>query len=261
MLTVKTDGLCEKQTMRDAETERYIEWIRSELKRTGKTQSALAKHLNIAHPQITQLLKGNRRLKVDEVPAIADFLGVPPPELARVPEGAEFPPDPDFDDTLHDHTSTAERELSDVIPEVDAKAGAGQGQMADDRTVTVGAGGIVTSHRVVAEWSIPDSFIRHGLGAQPRKTWILEVIGDSMQPTLNPGDRVIYDIGDQVVNPDGIFVIDEGYGPMVKRLHRVRGANPLTFDILSDNPSQPSYQLKATEFRVIGRVCGRVSRM
>jgi SOS-response transcriptional repressor LexA len=77
--------------MRDAETERYLEWIRSGLKQTGKTQKALASHLNLAHPQITQLLKGKRRLKVDEVPRIADFLGIDPPkddatdEIIRVP--------------------------------------------------------------------------------------------------------------------------------------------------------------------------------
>lgn len=77
--------------MKNAEAQRYIEWIKSALKSTGKTQSGLAAHLNLAHPQITQLLKGNRRLKVDEVPRIAEYLGVEPPkddasdEIIRVP--------------------------------------------------------------------------------------------------------------------------------------------------------------------------------
>lgn len=69
---------CENRTMAD----QYIEWIRDGLKKSGKTQSALAAHLGIAHPQITQLLKGKRGLKVRELPLIADFLGVPPPEPA-----------------------------------------------------------------------------------------------------------------------------------------------------------------------------------
>jgi SOS-response transcriptional repressor LexA len=77
--------------MKNAETQRYIEWIESALKSTGKTRIGLAKHLNLAHPQITMLLQGKRRLKVDEVPKIADYLGVDPPkddagdEIVRVP--------------------------------------------------------------------------------------------------------------------------------------------------------------------------------
>jgi SOS-response transcriptional repressor LexA len=77
--------------MKNAEADRYIEWIRSGLKSTGKTQLGLASHLNLAHPQITQLLKGKRRLKVDEVPRIAEYLGIAPPtddasdEIIRVP--------------------------------------------------------------------------------------------------------------------------------------------------------------------------------
>ena len=55
-------------------TEQLIYWIKSGLKRTGKTQSGLADHLGLAHPQITQLLKGSRAVKVNEIPKIAEFL-------------------------------------------------------------------------------------------------------------------------------------------------------------------------------------------
>ncbi|WLS01712.1 LexA family protein [Shinella oryzae] len=60
--------------MRDEMTKTYLEWIRANLKKPGKTQVGLAGHLGIAHPQITQLLKGNRKLKVDELPKIAEYL-------------------------------------------------------------------------------------------------------------------------------------------------------------------------------------------
>lgn len=64
----------------DEETKKYVDWIKANLdKKTGKTQLALARHLNLAHPQITRLLQGKRRLKVDEVPKVAEFLGVEPP--------------------------------------------------------------------------------------------------------------------------------------------------------------------------------------
>ena len=55
-------------------TEQLIFWIKSGLKRTGKTQSGLAEHLGLAHPQITQILKGSRAVKVNELPKIAEFI-------------------------------------------------------------------------------------------------------------------------------------------------------------------------------------------
>lgn len=79
MLTASNSPMCENQTMADKETQRFIEWIKTGLEKPGKTQKALAAHLNLAHPQITMLLKGERGLKVGEVPLIAVYLGTPPP--------------------------------------------------------------------------------------------------------------------------------------------------------------------------------------
>lgn len=45
----------------------------------SKTQVGLAEHMNLSHPQITQLLKGKRQLKVSEIPVIAEYLDIPPP--------------------------------------------------------------------------------------------------------------------------------------------------------------------------------------
>lgn len=63
----------------DQITKIFVDWIREGLKQKGKTQSGLAAHLHIAHPQITQLLHGNRGLKVNEVPRIAEYLDIPSP--------------------------------------------------------------------------------------------------------------------------------------------------------------------------------------
>ncbi|WP_047629794.1 S24 family peptidase [Rhizobium sp. WW_1] len=72
--------------MADEFTNQYLDWIREGLAQPGKTQIGLARHLGIAHPQITQLLKGNRNLKVHEIPKIAEYLDRPLPgaELKQV---------------------------------------------------------------------------------------------------------------------------------------------------------------------------------
>lgn len=70
--------------MSDQATEFYLDWIREGLKQAGKTQVGLAAHMGIAHPQITQLLKGKRKLKVHEIPKIAEYLGSEPPTMSEL---------------------------------------------------------------------------------------------------------------------------------------------------------------------------------
>lgn len=90
---------------------------------------------------------------------------------------------------------------------------------------------------------------------------VLEVVGDSMSPTLETGDRVIIDTNHSRVTPDGIYVIDEGDGPMVKRLQLVRRSDPPEVRILSDNRNHEAYTLRLEDIRIIGRVSGRVTKM
>lgn len=84
--------LCEKHKMVDPEEfeKLFVEWIGASFdKKRGITQAGLAKHLNIAHPQITQLLNGKRSLKIREVPKIAEYFGKEPPFIAPLDEDFE----------------------------------------------------------------------------------------------------------------------------------------------------------------------------
>ena len=58
-----------------------VDWIRSGLKRTGKTRSGLAKALGRSPSAVTDLLNGNRRLRADEIATVSDYLGIEPPRL------------------------------------------------------------------------------------------------------------------------------------------------------------------------------------
>lgn len=86
------DANVRKTNMRDDTLKTYIAWIRSGLDQPGKTQSGLAKHLGIAHPQISALMSGKRNLKVDEIPKIASYLGIDQPMLEARPAVAEMSP-------------------------------------------------------------------------------------------------------------------------------------------------------------------------
>lgn len=81
-----------KSFMRDETMKTYLDWISEGLKQKGKTQKGLANHLGLAHPQITQLMKGNRRLDVTELPRIAEYLELDLPAGEAVPyKGAMVP--------------------------------------------------------------------------------------------------------------------------------------------------------------------------
>lgn len=168
--------------------------------------------------------------------------------------------------SARDHTSTSSLEnykgdLPGAVPEVDARAGAGVGQVGDHEVVTLQRGESYVGHKVISEWVFPDPFLRHELRAQPRGIMVIEVIGDSMSPTLETGDRVIVDTSHARPSPDGIYVIDEGDGPMVKRIQVIRRSDPLEIRVISDNKNHETYTLRLDDVRIIGRVSGRVSRM
>ena len=161
-------------------------------------------------------------------------------------------------------TSSLENYLGKVpgaVPEVDAKAGAGNGNVGEYEVVTLRRGESFVGHRVVSEWVFPPTFLRHELRMQPGEILVLEVIGDSMSPTLESGDRVMVDTTYSRPTPDGIYVIEEGDGPMVKRLQLVRRTEPPEIRIISDNKNHESYTLCLEDIRIVGRVSGRVTRM
>lgn len=57
-------------------------WIRDALRRHGKTQAALSRHLGFAHPStVNFILTGKRRVQVPELALIAEFLGEDPPNF------------------------------------------------------------------------------------------------------------------------------------------------------------------------------------
>jgi phage repressor protein C with HTH and peptisase S24 domain len=186
---------------------------------------------------------------------LAKGKGPPPPSDS----GAADSPD-------HDYTALAvgqsyQPQLAGARPEIDVRAGAGEGAIGEHEALTLGNGGVVTGHRVLAEWYFPPAFLRGELKAVPDRTIVMEVQGDSMIPTLQPGERVIVDTGQAAFGPDAIYVIDDGDGePRVKRLRKVLATDRI--EIVSDNPTaQRNDIMPRDQLRIVGRVVGRISKL
>lgn len=146
--------------------------------------------------------------------------------------------------------------LPGASPEVDSRSGAGRGQTSGRMTKV----GYWAGERVIDEWVFPASFHRE-MRTQAGLVWIMPVVGNSMEPELFDGDRVLVDTTHIQPSPDAIYCIDEGAGPEVKQIQRIRGSDPPLVSIISINPSYPPADRPLADVRIVGRVCGRVSRM
>lgn len=90
---------------------------------------------------------------------------------------------------------------------------------------------------------------------------IIEIVGDSMAPTLASGDRVLIDRADKRL--PGVFVIWDGDGLIAKRVERVpgRAGSPARLRITSDNKLHNDHEVEAEWVRIVGRVVGLIRRL
>jgi phage repressor protein C with HTH and peptisase S24 domain len=109
-------------------------------------------------------------------------------------------------------------------------------------------------------WSLPSAFLQHDLHAGNQDLFITAIVGDSMVPTLMPGDRVVVDRS-QTDPADGIFVVDAGGELAVKRLEVVKASHPLWIRIRSDNPLHGTDEIPASSLKTLGRVVCRITRI
>ena len=175
--------------------------------------------------------------------------------------------DVDVDDsaTHGDHASGYSREhwtpnVPGALPELDTKLGAGNGSVGEIITLPV-SGGTISGHPVVAEWVIPRTYLRDEAKASPNHTVVMEVVGDSMQPTYLPGDRVLVDLSQNSLTSDTVYAISDGFSePQIKRLQRVPFSNPTQVRIISDNPMLETFTTDLADLVIIGRICGHISR-
>lgn len=185
-----------------------------------------------------------------------------------VPVGHEFLDNPETE-TLEASDEFDERE------NIEAAARGARGKLLPgellERDVTGGLGGggiaseIIVEGKLVdkvrATWRVPVDYLRTELRARESDVDIIAVDGDSMIPTLLPGDRVFVNRTQTSPSPDGLYAIHNGIGVVVKRLEVMFGSNPIRIRVKSDNPLHENYDLLAGEINVIGRVICKVTRL
>lgn len=237
----------------------YQEWILDGLKKPGKTKGGLAKALRLHQSQVTRLLsEGGRRLKVDELDKIAEYLEEPVPTKRLIV--SSYDPDlPDDEEAEPEHMSGGEGAPIDVraswpaeaIPELLAHGGMGEGHVIQ----SVHAGEMRTVDEVKGDyWRIPSDFARNTLGATPLHLIVVECDGDSMAPTLASGDRVWVNTLHVKPSPDGLYAIRDVFDQVIVKRLEVANEAPLRLRIISDNPKHTPREVGPDEVRIIGKV-------
>ena len=189
---------------------------------------------------------------------LSAFLNSTVREFQRVPLDENYIPTPDTDGEGYgrDHYSPS---IPDAIPELDAKAGGGEGAVGEVMVLPIG-NGTISAHKIVDEWRIPPAYLREAV-SNPDRAIVLPIQGDSMLPNYAPGDRVIIDLAEHELRADGVYLISDGFSePQIKRLQRIMFTVPPRCKIISDNPSYEAQEVDVDGVKILGKVAAYVGR-
>ncbi len=121
-------------------------------------------------------------------------------------------------------------------------------------TVSAGPGAVVTEELGKPYFAFDERWLKALTATPASNLSIVRVQGDSMSPTLNPGDEILVDLGDRSDRlRDGIYVLRIDDALVVKRL----ALNPLgrRVTVQSDNRAYPDWpDCGIDEINCIGRV-------
>lgn len=117
---------------------------------------------------------------------------------------------------------------------------------------SAGGGALTDGEALAGKVGFDEKWLRK-MGLDPARLSLIQVQGDSMQPTLNDGDDIMVDTAAALRTPKkGIHVLRLDGTLMVKRLLPGKGG---TLSILSDNLAYPAIaDVAAGDVTIIGRV-------
>lgn len=122
-----------------------------------------------------------------------------------------------------------------------------------DIAAAAGAGSVVENNEIANKLAFKKSWIRSSSNATADDLAVITVSGDSMNPTLYDGDRILVDMTLTSLQNDGIYVLRNDHMILVKRI----SLNPVTklCTIKSDNGFYESWEgCQPADLDILGRV-------
>ena len=214
--------------------------LKARMSAAGLNQRSLAIRAGLHQDRVRNILRGiSRNPRADTVEALADALGVAATWLLGQDESV-FP---------LPHTGAVEiTDSMTTIPELDARAGRGAGSSGQGQAR-------------IADWGFPAIWLVGVAGPGPSHIHVIEVQGNSMEPSLSPGDKVVVDRGQTEPSPPGYFVLRDGSGIAIKQIEHVPDSNPPRVTVKSVNRDYGASERRIDRISIIGRVVAAIRRV
>ena len=205
-------------------------WLNDLMLEKGLTQADLAKILDWPSTRISELFSDKRDIPARRLDAFADFFNLDYKELRAYNENitTKIPSIKNYKSVVSD---TASIKIIDVV-------------------ACCGTGIEAIDENIIGTFDIPLQKFKDITSATPSNVRMLQVSGDSMQPTLNSGDWALADISQNFISSDGLYLIRTASGISIKRI--LSGLNDIS--IISDNPNYPNLTASVGEVYIIGKV-------
>lgn len=122
-----------------------------------------------------------------------------------------------------------------------------------DGSAAAGSGSLIDSEQLADSMAFRSAWIRE-LGLRPDALALISTRGDSMTPTLRPGDMLLIDLSGSAVREDAIYAIHNDGGLVVKRVQKLCDGSIV---IKSDNPAYQNQTVEKERLETV-RIVGRV---
>jgi phage repressor protein C with HTH and peptisase S24 domain len=122
------------------------------------------------------------------------------------------------------------------------------------------AGGGAENYNTDSDYLYVDQSVleKTGVACKVEAIEAINVLGDSMEPTLHEGNVVLVDRTQQHWKRGGIFVVSTIGGLFIKRLQPKANG---TVELISDNPAYPPERIESSDVRILGKVVGAFTKV
>lgn len=223
--------------------------IRELRQRAGWSQERLAQRIGTTNQQVSNLETGKIDLSVRWIRQLTKEFGVSADTLLGLEDAART----GADQEVRGSGTAPTRAAAEPNPNT-------RRLIEYDVQLSAGYGAVAAEEAAVAEWAVPRAWLPRLQGAQDECV-VVEVVGDSMLPDFQPGDRVLVDTANRRPTPPGFFALWDGLGTVIKQVEHIPHSDPPTLRIKSRNPEYESYERLADEVQIAGRVVGLMRRL
>ena len=233
----------------------FPDWLAQQLHDRRISKAAFSRGIGVSAQMVGKYLAGSTP-SADKVGAIASTLGVGESEVLAALNGSVEDVNPGGSDTdsSPDGAETGDP-LSPALDELDPMLPAPPGhtrvmeiliEPSASEVWDVGTEEEVVPEQAPSNTIFPDWYIRSEYGVSPDRIRFARVRGDSMEPTIRPGQRLVVALLPEgsTLRDSTIYLIHGPGGAQVKRLL----IEPDHIHVWSDNPDRPRFKVKLETF-------------